>query len=460
MTAREPRLAGWGRIFAPGREFASEDLRAITRTVPLTRGLGRSYGDSSLPPPDRIVVAGSRLADRLLAFDPENGALRVEAGVALDVLNRLFLPRGWFVPVSPGTSHVTVGGMVAADVHGKNHHVAGCFGAHVTELLMRVADGRIVRCSPEHESELFNATIGGMGLTGHILEVAFGMQKIPSPWIEQQTERFSDLDSFVVGLKAASAAFPMTMGWVDCVSKGGAMGRGILFRGRWAAANKAPPTPPRWRRPIPAPFEPPSWLLNSLTMRLFNLAIYHSHGARQKTAIVTPEVFWYPLDYFSRWNILYGPAGFTQHQCVLPDSAGTDAVRRFLQVISGLGGASFLCVIKDCGPEGQGLLSFPKPGISVALDIPVRPGTPALIDALNEAVIAEGGRIYLAKDRFTRPEHFAAMEPRLPAFNAIRDAWDPTRRLRSAQSVRLLGDSRGGPTDDPTACPPPGEPTS
>jgi len=435
-----PQLAGWGRIFGPGRELVGEDLGSLTDGMILTRGLGRSYGDSSLPPVGTLDVAGTRLADRILAFNEQTGDIHVEAGLSLRELNRIFLPRNWFVPVSPGTAFVTVGGMVAADVHGKNHHVNGCFGAHVTRLLLRVPNGGLIWCSRDEEGELFRATIGGMGLTGHILEVSFRMHRVTSPWVEQETERFDNFDDFIAGLKDASANWPMTMGWIDCLQRGENMGRGILFRGRWAAREIAPKHFPKPPLQLRAPFETPSWLLNGLTMRLFNWLIYHKHGRGMRKAIVHPEAFWYPLDRVLHWNLLYGPRGFTQFQCVIPDDAGLGAVRQFLEVLTGLGGASFLCVLKDCGPEGDGILSFPRPGTSIALDIPCRDDTQALVDKLNEAVIATGGRIYLAKDRFTRPEHLAAMEPRLPRFAAVRDKWDPDRRIRSAQSVRLLGD--------------------
>jgi decaprenylphospho-beta-D-ribofuranose 2-oxidase len=450
-----PQLSGWGRIFGPGRELLSENLERLTRNAVLSRGLGRSYGDSALPPPDVLDVAGTRLADRILGFDEDTGRLHVEAGISLQQLNRVFMPRLWFVPVSPGTSFVTVGGMVAADVHGKNHHVAGCFGAHVEKLLLRLPDGQVRWCASDDEPELFGATIGGMGLTGHILEVVFTMRRIPSPWVEQETERFGDIDAFVAGLKDASANWPMTMGWLDCLQRGKGMGRGILYRGRWASIDEAPKRFPTAYKTITAPFQTPSWLLNGLTMRLFNNLLFYKHMAGIKRGIVHPEAFWYPLDRVHKWNLLYGSRGFTQYQCVLPDSAGPGAARRFLEVLTTRGGASFLCVIKDCGPQGQGVLSFPQSGISIALDIPVRDNINELVGALNRAVIAEGGRIYLAKDRFTTADDFALMEPRLARFFEIRDRWDPQRRLRSAQSVRLFGDPASGPTTGPAALPPP-----
>jgi decaprenylphospho-beta-D-ribofuranose 2-oxidase len=433
-------IAGWGRVFFPGRMIEATDLEEASRGAVLMRGLGRSYGDSAVPPASRPVVVATPLANNLRRFDRETGILRAEAGLSLMELNRLFLHEGWFVPVTPGTQFVTLGGMVAADVHGKNHHVAGCFGEHVTALRLRVADGRIVECSPEAEPELFWATIGGMGLTGHILEVEFAMKRVPSPWIVQETRQIPNIEAFVRGLKDAAARWPMTVGWVDCLSRGEAMGRGILIAGRWAEAREAPRRRPRWKNGPSVPFVFPQFALNPLTVKTFNAAYYAKHGPRLRRAIVDPQTFFYPLDAVREWNRIYGPRGFTQYQCVIPEDGSCKVSREFFDVLTRLGGASFLCVIKDCGPQGKGLLSFPMPGISIALDVPVRDNTQRIVDELNAFVIGVGGRIYLAKDTFSRAEDFRAMEPRLEAFQAVRRAWDPECRIKSAQSVRLMGD--------------------
>jgi decaprenylphospho-beta-D-ribofuranose 2-oxidase len=432
------QLSGWGRVpIVPGYQVRSEDLHAITLDAPLTRGLGRAYGDAALPAAGDLRVAGSTLADRILEFDESTGDLRAEAGLSLDELYRAFLPRGWFTPVTPGTRFVTLGGMVAADVHGKNHHVDGCFGRHVHALTLRVADGRVMTCSRAEHPDLFLATIGGMGLTGHILDVRFRLVRAPSPWIYQEVQRVPDIDAFMDALKSAAATWPMTMGWIDCLAKGSAMGRGLLFRGRWAQPAEAPKTFPTLHSPIPVPFTLPSGAVGVHFGRAFNALFYRL--PRPTASVVHPKSFFYPLDAAGEWHRIYGPGGFTQYQCVLPASGGHAAARRFLEVVTRGGRASFLCVIKDCGAEGDGVLSFPKPGTSIALDLPMRDDTQALIDEMNERVIAEGGRIYLAKDALTRPEHFRAMESRLDRFLDIRRTWDPAGRIRSAQSVRLFG---------------------
>ncbi len=434
-------LAAWGRLPAFGRELLTEDLERSTVGATLCRGLGRSYGDSSLPANANDKVVATRLANRILSFDETTGELVAEAGLCLADLNRLLLRRGWFTPVTPGTKFVTLGGMVASDVHGKNHHRDGCFGAHVQRLRVRLADESIVDCSPDLHPDLFYGTIGGMGLLGHILKVEVQMRRVTSPWIWAETRRVRDIDEFLATLGQTAPAWPMTMGWIDCLSQGSSMGRGILTAGRWAEPGEAPAHPPPSPKELTFPVDLPNWALNPTTARLFNTAYYWRHMAQHWSGLMTPDAFFYPLDAILHWNRAYGSRGFTQYQCVLPRAGGAAAVRAFMLLLTKLGGASPLCVIKDCGPEGKGVLSFPLEGTSIAVDMAVSPDLQRIVDHLNDFVIEAGGRIYLTKDRFTRAEHFRAMEPRLPAFMALRDKWDPKRRLRSAQSVRLFGDA-------------------
>jgi len=436
-------LSGWGRYpIIEGRQRLSEDLETATRDACLSRGLGRSYGDASLPPEGGRIVVATPLANRILSFDDVTGILRAEAGFTLVELNRIFHRRGWASPVSPGTQFVTLGGMVASDVHGKNHHVAGCFGEHVLALRMRVADGRILEVDEQTEPELFRATIGGMGLTGHILEVALRLERIPSPWVWRESERVDNLDALVATLCSDSRSWPFTMSWVDCLRTGRGMGRGIVMRGRWARPSEAPTSPPRPRMRLAVPFDLPRWALGRWSVRAFNFAYFRSHGPSVRRGIVHPQAFFYPLDAIRCWNRLYGKRGFTQYQCVLPLAEDGSAHHRLFAVLSRRGGASFLSVVKDCGAESKGMLSFPRPGISVALDLPMQGArTQALVDELNEVVIAAGGRVYLAKDALTRADDLRAMEPRLAAWNAVRKRWDPDGKLESALSRRLLGDS-------------------
>lgn len=417
-------------------ELQGEDFANLASRGVLSRGLGRSYGDASLPPAG-ATVAASRLFDRILGFDPDSGRLHAEAGLTLGEINRLFWPRNYSSPILPGTQQISLGGMVAADVHAKNHHVDGTFGRHVQRLKVQLASGETVWCSREEEPELFRATLGGMGLTGHVLEVVLHLRRIPSAWIYAETERIADLDVFLRGLKEAARDWPFTMGWIDCLKKGPHLGRGILYRGRWAEPGEAPKEAPAPKKRMRVPIDFPSFLLNELSVGLFNFGVYNSHVPRRKRGIQHPEDFFHPLDKITDWNRCYGKAGFTQYQCVVPP----EVARPFLERLTRLGAASFLCVIKDCGEEGEGLLSFPKPGTSIAVDIPVRRDTPEVVRQLNELVIPAGGRIYLAKDTFTRAEDYRAMEPRLDTFLAARRRYDPAGRLKSQLSMRLFGDA-------------------
>lgn len=440
VTTRQGALSGWGRHpVVSAHQISSEDLGSLTRHAPLTRGLGRAYGDAALPSPEDRWVACSARADRILAFDPGSGWLTAEAGLSLGEIYRLLLPRGFFTPVSPGTRFVTLGGMVASDVHGKNHHCEGCIGAHIGRLRIRLADDSVVTCSPTEHPDLFRATIGGMGLTGHILEVSVRLERVPSPWIYQESERISDLDTLCGRLKEAGARWPMTVAWADCLASGTRFGRGTLLLGRWADSSNAPARFPRLARPMPVPLTLPDRMLAPVFIRALNALKFHAHRPRHQQGTVRPESFFYPLDIVGEWHRLYGPRGFIQYQCVLPAWAGVGAPRRFLEFTRRIGVGAFLCVIKDCGPEGIGLLSFPTAGMTIAIDFPVRSNTQAVVDRLNDWVIKEGGRVYLAKDAVTRADHFRAMEPRLDTFLQARRAWDPLGRIRSAQSVRLFG---------------------
>jgi FAD/FMN-containing dehydrogenase len=436
-------VAGWGRFpVRPGRVLRPDHLG-----VPegpgciLPRGLGRSYGDAAVPAAPEDLVIDTRRADRILAFDPAAGRLTVEAGLSLAEVVRLFLPRGWFPPVTPGTRFVTIGGCVAADVHGKNHHRDGSFGQFVDALTLITADGRTVAAGPERERDLFRATVGGMGLTGLIADVTFRLRPVETPWILEETEGVGGLVEMLAGLRGAAADWPYTVGWIDGLAGAGALGRGVLIRGRHAtraeAGERRLRTPPALRIPLDAP----AWLLTPALMRAFN-GLYHRYrGGRRRQALVSHEMFFYPLDAVRDWNRLYGRRGFLQYQCVIPRTAGERPVAEILRRLAAAGAASLLAVIKDCGPEAPFLLSFPMEGVTLALDLPYRgPGTEALVHELNRVVIEAGGRVYLAKDAVTRAADMQRMTPRLGEWQRVRDRWDPKRRFRSAQSVRLLGD--------------------
>ncbi len=431
-------LEGWGRhprVMAVAAD--SDDLRRASRDAVLSRGLGRAYSDAALPPEGstRRVVLTPR-ADRIVAFDEATGILRAEAGLSLSTMRNLFLSRGLFTPVSTGTRHVTLGGMVASDVHGKNHHVAGCFGRHVRALLIRAGDGRVIEATPTQHADLFYAVQGGMGLIGHILEVEVALERLPSPWIYEESERLGSLGAVIDALREASASWPMTVAWVDTSARGGKAGRGIVMRGRWATPDEAPKQPPRVKGAIGLPFGLPSGLVGPTTIGLMNTLWYTRHGARPRKHIVHPESFYWPLDGIGAWNRAYGRRGFTQYQCVLPDA---QLYGELLDIFRKRGGSSFVTVFKDCGEQGQGPLSFPKKGTTLAIDIPLHrfEAVRALCHELNAFVVANDGRIYLAKDAFTTAQDFTKMYPRLPEFLEARRKYDPDGRIDSAQAHRL-----------------------
>ncbi|MEX2209250.1 MAG: FAD-binding oxidoreductase [Myxococcota bacterium] len=434
-------IHGWGRYpRVAAHETRDEDLLRASREPVLFRGLGRSYGDASLPARAGGRVVSTSRADRILAFDAASGVLRAEAGLSLAELGRVFLPRGFAPPVVPGTAFVTLGGMVACDVHGKNHHSAGTFGNHVRELRLRVADGRVLDVSETSEAELFAATLGGMGLTGQILEVELSLKPVPSPWLRSQTRAYPDIDALLVALREASTRVPYTMAWSDTTARGASLGRGVLISGDWAEPVGVALRPFRYRAPLEFPIDLPSGLIAPFTTRIFN-AGWFALQRRMGERLVSPRGFFHPLDGIGHWNRAYGRRGFVQYQCVVPIESDPGIVRRLFELLVELRGASIVTVVKDFGAQGRGLLSFPRPGITLALDLPMRGSeTRRLVDRLNDEVAAAGGRIYLAKDALTRREHFVAMETRLAAWNEVRRKWDPEARLRSALSVRLLGD--------------------
>ncbi len=443
QTEPPPRaLHGWGHhpvIEAPAIE--TERLEHATESAILSRGLGRAYGDAALPPrgAGRPVAVSAR-ADRILSFDEATGVLRAEAGLSLSTLGQLYLPRRWFTPVSPGTQYVTLGGMVASDIHGKNHHIEGTLGKFVRGLRMRVPDGRILEVDRHHHADLFRATLGGMGLTGHILEVELQLVRIASPWVHQHSRQARSLAEVMEVLATASEASPYTVAWIDTTIGGPRMGRGLITWGDWARPEEAPAEPPGVRTGVPVPFTLPSGLMNRFTISWMNALYFYRHGRRPRSGIVHPATFFWVLDLATDWYRGYGRRGFTQYQAVLPRDR--QVFERFLSLFQRLGGSSFVTVLKDCGPEGEGLLSFPKPGTTIALDVPIASvaATARLVRELNAFVLDHEGRVYLAKDAFTSADEFRRMYPQWEAFQAIRDEWDPERRLRSAQSVRLFGD--------------------
>lgn len=391
-------LQSWGRY--PRVEQAvvavsdrGAPLPAFEGTA-LPYGNGRSYGDSCLNPDGTILHA--RGLDRYIAFDPATGLLRCEAGVTLAEILNISLPQGWFLPVTPGTQFATIGGCVANDVHGKNHHRAGSFGHHIHRLELLRSDGSRRICKPD--DPLFGATIGGLGLTGLITWVEIVLRRVPGPWLEGETIRFGNLDEFFALSTASAASHEYTVAWIDCLARGPKLGRGHFLRADHAPSD-GKGVAPRGSS-LAMPLTPPVPLINRLTLRPFNWLYYHRHPPRPKRATVHYQPYFYPLDGIRDWNRMYGPRGFLQHQCVLPPANARDGVRELLHEIARSGTGSFLAVLKEFGDApSRGVLSFPRPGTTLALDFPNTGGSIfALLDRLDAIVASAGGAVYPAKD--------------------------------------------------------------
>jgi FAD/FMN-containing dehydrogenase len=401
----------------------------------LARGLGRSYGDASLRQ-DGTLCSMLRL-NRMLAFDPESGLLVAEAGVSLAEIASSFLSRGWFLPVTPGTKFVTLGGAVAADVHGKNHHLDGSISRHVPWLDVFTPAEGLKRCGPDQDPDLFWATVGGLGLTGIIGTVALRLLRVPGPWLEVVHHPARDLDQILEQLADPALDAPYSVAWIDCLAKGLHLGRSVLMLGRHVeGTGEASPFPviPRFELPINLP----AFCLGSFNVRLFNAVYYWMNARKVRPFRSALDPFFYPLDAVGHWNRAYGSRGFVQYQCVLPEDETREGMRRILETISSAGAASFLAVLKKLGGQGGGFLSFPRPGFTLALDMPFRgEATLALLRHLDQLVLQYGGRVNLCKDAHLGREAFQAMYPRLDRWLAVKRRVDPEGLLSSSLSRRL-----------------------
>jgi len=396
----------------------SAGLPALAGTA-LPYGNGRSYGDSCLNPGG--VLLHARGLDRFIDFDPDSGVLECEAGVLLGEILALVVPQGWFLPVTPGTRLATVGGAIANDVHGKNHAVAGCFGDHVLQFELLRSDGSRQLCSPAANAALFQATVGGLGLTGLVTRATLRLRRVSGAGMEVETRRFGRLADFFA-LSAQTAASEYRVAWVDCLARGATLGRGVYSHGDHAAAGAQVPAPPAGRLSVPV--TPPLSLVNGASLRAFNALYYRRAPRFPRRQVAHYESFFYPLDGIGEWNRLYGPRGFLQYQCVVPPADAEAATAEILDRIAASGQGSFLVVLKQFGARvGRGMLSFPRPGTTLALDFPFRgEATLRLLDSLDGVVMAAGGAVYPAKDARMSADMFAASFPRLAEF---RDHLDP-----------------------------------
>lgn len=394
----------------------------------IAHGVGRSYGDVALN--GGGVLWDFSGFDRLLAFDDETGVLRAEPGVLLKDVQAVFSPRGWMLPVTPGTKNATLGGAIANDVHGKNHASAGTLGRHLVSFTLVRSDGSSQRCTPTENVELFEATIGGLGLTGLIVEVELTLKRVPGPWLVTEDVPFQTLDSYLDLVHESMDVFEHTVAWIDVTTGGGR--RGVYSRGDTTAAPELPVKPGGSLR---VPFAFPLSVVNRATLPLLNRAYYRLKATGAGRSVQHYEQFYYPLDAIEGWNTMYGPSGFYQYQSTVPWEGALEVTREMLALIAASGTGSFLGVLKTFGSlESPGMLSFPAPGVCFALDFPNTPAALPLFDRLDELVLAVGGRLYPAKDARMSREMLEAGYPRLADFTAQRDPG-----ISSGFSRRVLG---------------------
>ena len=435
------RLSGWGRYPSVEAAVASParlaDIAIPARGSVICRGEGRSYGDAAVS--SRGLVLLSRDLNALCRFDEATGVLTAEAGMTIsDLLDRV-VPLGWFPPVTPGTKHVSLGGAIAADVHGKNHHRDGSIGNHVLGLELILADGATVQCSPRANADLFWATIGGMGLTGIIARVTLQLMRIETSSIAAQHFKAPNLETAFRWLGDCEHDDQYTVAWIDCLSRGRVLGRSIVMRGHHAGRHEAEADlSVKGASPFNIPLDLPSFVMNPLSVSAFNQLYYTVQGRKTRPFLVDYDRFFYPLDMVRNWNRMYGRRGFLQYQFMVPDAQADTGIRLVLERVAQSRRAIFLAVLKRFGPGNPGPLSFPDSGYTLAMDLPMTgPDVLRLLDDMDEIVLRYGGRVYLAKDARLAPERFRSMYPRLGEWLRVKYAVDPDGRFSSDLSARL-----------------------
>jgi decaprenylphospho-beta-D-ribofuranose 2-oxidase len=429
-------LTSWGQypkikahVEMPSNTSALRNIIKLSTEI-IPRGNGRSYGDSSLG----FHVVSSLARDHVLNLNREKQTIKVHSGVSIEQLLHYLIPRGYFLPVVPGTKHITIGGAVASDIHGKNHHKAGTFTEHVQKISLILSNGEQVTCSREVNSDLFYATCGGMGLTGYIDEVEFSLKLISSNQIDQITHKSKNLDE-LLDLFDLYQNKEYSVAWIDCLARGSAQGRGVFFAGEHKCGSDA-----MIFKSKPYVFSVPTmpnWFLNSILVRLFNFFYYHKNFRKISTQTVGIDSFFFPLDGIKHWNNLYGKNGFTQFQMVVPKDKGREAIKQILSKVSEKKNVSFLAVLKLFGPKNDNYLSFPIEGYTLTLDFKISPHLFFFLEELNEIVMTFKGRVYLAKDASLSKQEFHAMyEKNIQQFQDVRVKFN-AMKFSSVQSRRL-----------------------
>jgi decaprenylphospho-beta-D-ribofuranose 2-oxidase len=415
-------------------DFQKElELKLAHSSIP--HGNGRCYGDASL----YTDVVNTLRYDKVLAFDEHLGIITCQSGVLLSDLLQIIVPRGWFLPVTPGTKFITVGGAVASDVHGKNHHVDGSFSRHIVSMSVLTGTGQTFICNKDTHPDLFWATCGGMGLTGIILDVKFRLKRIQSSFIRQKQIKAANLDE-VMELFDQNGAYTYSVAWIDCLKTGKNYGRSILMLGEHANTSDAPSEhklTAKDKSLLTVPFHFPNFVLNGYTVKIFNALYYAKNYKKEMDSVVHYDGFFYPLDSILSWNKIYGTKGFVQYQFVLPLAVSKEGLRNILARINKMGMGSFLAVLKLFG-EQDDLISFPMKGYTLALDFPIRPGLFEFLDALDRVVAEYGGRIYLSKDARMNKDIFWKTYPHAHEFQTIIKKYDPEYRFNSYLSQRLM----------------------
>lgn len=436
------KIANWGNYPVTETDeksfsFADQLTEAVLQSDRvIARGNGRCYGDASL---EKNTISTLKY-DKILSFDAENGIFECQSGITLDQILEVIVPKGWFLPVTPGTKLITVGGAVASDVHGKNHHVDGSFSAHVLEMDILLGSGETITCSPAVNSDLFWATCGGMGLTGVITRVKFDLKKIETSYIKQKQLKAENLEE-VIQLFEEYKHYTYSVAWIDCLKKGKNFGRSILMLGEHAkledldAEKRKNPLQLPKKKQITFPFNLPSFVLNQFTVKAFNFLYYGKNFKREINNVVSYEPFFYPLDAVLHWNRGYGKSGFVQYQFVLPLEHKQGLIE-ILNRISKEGLGSFLAVLKVFGKQDD-LISFPTEGYTLALDFPVRKGLFKFLDELDEIVLKHNGRLYLSKDARMHPEVFWKSYKNANRFLDIIKKYNPNFKINSVQARRL-----------------------
>lgn len=437
------KIANWGQYpLIQANELHFREIEEATAILSdqkklIARGNGRCYGDASLAD----TVVSTLKYNKIISFDKKAGILDCQAGLTLDEILEVIVPHGWFLPVTPGTKFITVGGAVASDVHGKNHHKEGSFCHHVESLELLDANGNTVVCGPDQEPALFETTCGGMGLTGIITRVRFRLKPITSAYIRQTQYKAANLEQVFKLIEEHKDA-TYSVAWIDCLQKGKDLGRSILMVGEHAEVHELPqklqekPFSLPNKKRLAVPFNFPSYTLNTYSVRAFNFAFYHKLRKQILTNYTDYDTYFYPLDFVHAWNRIYGSKGFVQYQFVLPMKTSYDGLVTILQKISDKGFGSFLAVLKLFGPQDS-LISFPMEGYTLALDFPVRDDLFPFLDELDEIVHALGGRIYLSKDARMKPEMFLKGYPRAEEFINNLKKFDQQGKFVSQQSARL-----------------------